>query len=888
MFLPAGTRLGPYEILGPIGAGGMGEVYKARDTRLGREVAMKVLPVALSSDPERLKRFEREARSASSLNHPNIVTIYDVGSADGVSYIAMELVAGERLRAWLGEKALPLRQFLQIAAQVADGLARAHASGIVHRDLKPDNVMVTEDGQVKILDFGLAKLVQPEGSGEAATQVPTVSGATEPGIVLGTVGYMSPEQALGKPVDYRSDQFALGAILYEMATGRRAFQRGSAPQTLTAIIQDEPEPIAAVNPRVPAPVRWIVERCLAKDSRNRYASTEDLTRDLANVRDHLSEAIASAGTPELTQPVRARRWWIPAVVVAVVLAALGVVAWRLRQSDYFWRSPLAGARFTRLTDWEGSEVDAAISSDGKFVIFVSDRDGPFDAWVTQLGSDEFLNLSRGQFPGLLIDEVRNVGFTGDDAHAWIRRGPPDENAWVESVWVVPTMGGSPRPFLPDAVQVAWSPDKKRIVYHTNGDGDPIFVADGNGGNPKQIFVEKPGMHHHHLVWSPDGRFVYFVGGVPNLDTDIWRIPATGGTAERLTNHHARVSHPAFLYDGRLVYTATRPNGSGSGLYAMDVDRRIPHAVSFGLEEYVSVASSADGRRLVATVANPTSHVWSAPITDGVVDESAVRRFALPAVRAAAPRFGPDYLLFLSFKGGADSLWKSKDGSNVELWKGGEFSGIPAGPAVSPDGSLVAYLVRRGKRAGLYVMAADGTNPRPLAESLDVRDTPSWSPDGKWLAVVASEAPGQPLLKVPVAGGTPERLAEGIIYNPVWSPDGRFIVYSLARRGPWYQLKAVTPDKQPFRLPDIKVWRAGNRYRFLPDGKGLVIMREQGGGMRQQDFWLLDIATGRQRRLTNLRPGFAMKSFDVSPDGKQILFDRFRENSDVVLIDLPPG
>ncbi len=888
MPLSAGTRLGPYEILAPLGAGGMGEVYRARDSRLGRDVAIKVLPAEVASDPDRLKRFEREARSASALNHPNIVTIYDIGQADSVSYIAMELVRGEPLRAALLEGALPVRRFLQVATQMADGLAKAHASGIIHRDLKPENVMVSEDGIVKILDFGLAKLTQPEAGGSQATMAPTVSGATEEGIVLGTVGYMSPEQALGKPVDYRSDQFSLGSILYEMATGKRAFARGSPPETLAAIIREEPEPIAGLNPKCPVPVRWMIERCLAKDARGRYTSTEDLARDLATARDHLSEAASLPGALAAgPAPARRRRLWIPAAVVGAILALALAAAWQLRRADYFWKNPLAEARFTRLTDWEGSELDAAISTDGKFVIFASDRDGPFDAWVTQLGSDEFLNLSKRQFPGLLIDEVRNVGFTGDDAHAWIRRGPPNENTWVESVWVVPTMGGSPRPFLPDAVTVAWSPDKKRIAYHTNGDGDPIFVADGNGSNPKQIFVEKPGMHHHHLVWSPDGRFVYFVGGVPNLDTDIWRIPASGGAAERLTNHHSRVSHPAFLYDGRLVYTATRPDGSGSGLYAMDLDRRIPHAVSFGLEEYLSVASSADGRRLVATVANPTSHVWSAPITDGVVEESAVRRFALPAVRAAAPRFGPDFLLFLSFKGAADSLWRFKDGSAVELWKGSELSGIPSGPAISPDGSLVACLVRRGKRAGLYVMAADGTNPRPLAESLDVRDTPSWSPDGKWLAVVASEAPGQPLLKVSVAGGTPERLAEGIIYNPVWSPDGRFIVYSQARRGPWYQLKAVTPDKQPFPLPDIKVWRGGNRYRFLPNGKGLVIMREQGGGMRQQDFWLLDIAAGRQRRLSNLRPGFAMKSFDVSPDGEQILFDRYRENADVVLIDLPP-
>jgi len=309
MTLSAGSRLGPYEIVGPVGAGGMGEVYRARDSRLGREVAIKVLPSALGSDPERLKRFEREARSASSLNHPNIVTIYDIGSENAVSYIAMELVQGEPLRAALTDGALPVKRLLQIGAQIAEGLARAHAAGIVHRDLKPENVMVTEDGLVKILDFGLAKLTQPEGSSGGTTMAPTVSGGTEEGIILGTVGYMSPEQATGGAIDYRYDQFSFGSILYEMSTGRRPFQRASAPQTLAAIIQDEPEPIAAINPTIPAPLRWIVERCLSKSPRGRYASTEDLARELSTVRDHLSEATSAIGFVEPPHPARSRADW---------------------------------------------------------------------------------------------------------------------------------------------------------------------------------------------------------------------------------------------------------------------------------------------------------------------------------------------------------------------------------------------------------------------------------------------------------------------------------------------------------------------------------------------------------------------------------------------------
>ena len=306
-------------------------------------------------------------------------------------------------------------------------------------------------------------------------------------------------------------------------------------------------------------------------------------------------------------------------------------------------------------------------------------------------------------------------------------------------------------------------------------------------------------------------------------------------------------------------------------------------MSSGLEEYLSIAASADGRRLAATVANPTSQLWTAPITDHVVDEGAVRRFSLPAVRAAAPRYGPGQLFFLSSKGGADGLWSFKGGVATELWRASEGA-VTAAPGISPDGTRICFVVRQGGRGHLYVMAADGTGSRRIAESLDARDAPSWSPDGKWIAVTAFEGKEQPLFKVPLDGPTPVRLVGGINVNPVWSPDGKLIVYSERGFRAWNRLKAITPEGQPFPLPEILVTLGGNRYRFLPGGKSLVLM--QSDWTDKPNFSLLDIATGRIRRLTDLRPDPGIRSFDVSPDGKQILFDRYRENSDVVLIDLP--
>jgi eukaryotic-like serine/threonine-protein kinase len=279
MTLAPGSRLGPYEILEPLGAGGMGEVYRARDSRLGRIVAVKVLRPDVAVDPDRIERFEREARAASALNHPNIVTIHDVGVAEGTSYIAMEWVDGSALRDLIARgKPQPIPTVVSLGAQIAEGLAKAHGAGIVHRDLKPENVMVTPDGLVKILDFGLAKLVA--GGDDAMSQLVTRSGGTAAGILLGTIGYMSPEQATGREVDHRSDQFAMGVILYELATGARAFKRDSAPQTLAAIIEDEPAPLEARNPRIPPQLARLVARCLSKKPADRYESTRDLAHDL--------------------------------------------------------------------------------------------------------------------------------------------------------------------------------------------------------------------------------------------------------------------------------------------------------------------------------------------------------------------------------------------------------------------------------------------------------------------------------------------------------------------------------------------------------------------------------------------------------------------------------
>src|SRR5262249_40554086 len=363
MTLEPGVRLGSFEVLGPLGAGGMGEVYRARDTRRGREVALKVLPESLAADKGRLARFEQEARAASALNHPNIVSIFEIGREGETTFIAMELVDGKTLRELAVAGPMPVKKALNVAAQISEGLAKAHSAGIVHRDLKPENVMVSKDGFVKILDFGLAKLAEPDS--DQVSAMPTLAKPqTTAGTVLGTVAYMSPEQASGEAVDYRSDQFSLGSMLYEISTGKRAFQRKTAAETMSAIIREEPEPAGKVRPDLPLPVRWVLERCMAKDPDDRYAATRDLARDLSGLRDHISEASSGSGalSPSTARP---RRRGALLAAGAVRLAAAGVLAGR-------WSARTGGPAapvFHRLSFGREAIGNARFTSDGKTVVY---------------------------------------------------------------------------------------------------------------------------------------------------------------------------------------------------------------------------------------------------------------------------------------------------------------------------------------------------------------------------------------------------------------------------------------------------------------------------------------------------------------------------------------
>ncbi|HWZ84612.1 MAG TPA: protein kinase, partial [Thermoanaerobaculia bacterium] len=585
MSLSTGTRLGPYEILAPIGAGGMGEVYRAKDAKLGREIAIKVLPVANASDPVRRQRFEQEARAASALNHPNILTVYDIGDAEGTLYIAMELVEGKTLRDLLasGER-LPTRRLLDLGVQIAEGLAKAHGVGIVHRDLKPENLMISKDGYLKILDFGLAKLIEP--AAQNASALPTaVAPPTEPGTVMGTVGYMSPEQASGQTLDFRSDQFSLGAILYEMATGKRAFQRKTSAETLAAIIRDEPDPLSQAAPAAPAPVRWIVERCLTKDPEERYASTKDLARDLKSVRDHLSET-STSGAIAATEPARRKKMrWLGSLALLAAGVAIGFLA-----RTTLPPKPDSPVRLTRLTFDRGTIYSARFAKDGQTVYYGAAWDGgPLKIYSTRADSQQSRPFD---LPSADVLAVSSAGEMAISLGAHFTVGFQTSGTLAR----VPLGGGSPREVLEDVVDADWSPD-----------GKDLAVAHLAGGRfrleyPIGTVLYKGTAWLSHVRFSPDGRLIAFLDHQEVGESlGVLKVVDTSGRV-RLTGPANRTSL-AWSRDGSEVWTsfplqATSLSGRTRTLWSApsqndriaDVgpDGRVLYILASGRREIVSV------------------------------------------------------------------------------------------------------------------------------------------------------------------------------------------------------------------------------------------------------------------------------------------------------------
>jgi Tol biopolymer transport system component/predicted Ser/Thr protein kinase len=883
-----GKTISHYRILEKLGGGGMGVVYKAEDTKLGRTIALKVLPPERVADPNRRRRFIQEARAASALNHPNIITIYDIDEAEGVHFIAMEYVAGKTLDRLMAGHGLRVNEALKYAVQMAAALAKAHSAGIVHRDLKPTNVMVTDDGLVKVLDFGLAKLTEAVPAGEAET-VATVGPVTEEGTIVGTVGYMSPEQAEGKPVDARSDIFSFGSVLYEMLTGQRAFQGETKVSTIAAILREEPKPLSQVVEGLPRELERLVKRCLRKDREHRFQTMADLKVTLEELKEEsdsgeLAEAVGAVPRLREGKALPYPRWAAIALAgVALVLLIGGAIGYRLFRPAP--KAPAPPMRIVPFTTFPGHQDYARFSPDGNQIAFAWDgeKGDNWDIYVKLIGTEKPLRLTTD--PG----EDTSPSWSPDGRYIAFCRHSEHE----DGIYVVPALGGAERKLHSPSLGASWhwvagfldwSPDGKYLAYVDRPPGQQglsIFLLAVENPDDRRALTSRSGAFDIDSGprFSPDGRTLALRRSLPAGASDIYTVPVAGGELKRLTFDKAWVGGLDWTPDAAYMIFSSERLGGQFRLWKVPASGGEPEALAVGQADAYEPSLSRDGHRLAYTQAFAQYSIWRYEVS------SVKGRSALPTKLIASTQwegeqqFSPDgkRIVFTSGRSGSQEIWVcDSDASNPRqlTFVGGRGAGTPRW---SPDGQQIAFDASPEGHDDIYVVSAEGGRSRRLTTERSNNVTPSWSRDGKWIYFASDRTGASQTWKMPAEGGQAVQVTKKGGFAAFESLDGRTLYYAKGRDVPGLWKVPVEGGEETLVLEQLAVglwgyWGLTAEGIYFYDASTKAI-----------EFFSFATHKVTQIAKPEKEPVRFNVGLAVSPDGRWILYAQMDQSSSNIML-----